>query len=234
MPLADPSATGDGTGSDQTGTDEDGTDRLLTVPNGISVGRLLCLPIFLYLLFGRENRAAAASLLGFLGASDWVDGYIARRFHQVSDLGKILDPVADRLLFFVAIAGILIDGTVPVWFAWLILVREAVVGGTTVILAAMGARRVAVTWWGKAGTFFNMWAFPMFLASESTIGWADTARVIAWGTAVPGLILSYVAWALYLPLATRALSDGRTDRLPLPEHRRRRHHRHGDGPGPIT
>ncbi|CAN5747353.1 CDP-alcohol phosphatidyltransferase family protein [soil metagenome] len=189
-------------------------DRLMTVPNVISVGRLLCLPIFLYLLFGRENRAAAASLLGFLGASDWVDGYIARHFDQESELGKILDPVADRLLFFVAIGAILIDGTVPVWFAWLVLVREVVVGGTTVTLAIMGARRIAVTWWGKAGTFFNMWAFPMFLASESTIGWADTARVIAWGTAVPGLILSYVAWALYLPLATRALSDGRTDRLP--------------------
>ncbi|CAN5215550.1 CDP-alcohol phosphatidyltransferase family protein [soil metagenome] len=229
MPLADPPVDGD-----EADPGARSSDRLLTVPNMISVGRLLCLPIFLYLLFGRENRAAAASLLGFLGASDWVDGYIARHFDQESELGKILDPVADRLLFFVAIGAILIDGTVPVWFAWLVLVREVVVGGTTVTLAIMGARRIAVTWWGKAGTFFNMWAFPMFLASESTIGWADTARVIAWGTAVPGLILSYVAWALYLPLATRALSDGRTDRLPLPEHRRRRHHRHGDGPGPIT
>ena len=93
------------------------TSRILTVPNVISLVRLLCLPLFVYLLFGRDNRAAAAGLLAVLGATDWVDGYIARHFHQVSDLGKILDPVADRLLFFVGVACILIDGSVPVWFA---------------------------------------------------------------------------------------------------------------------
>src|SRR3954471_3299295 len=93
-----------------------GDDRWLTIPNVITVIRLLCLPLFLYLLFGRENRAAAASLLGILGATDWVDGYVARHFHQVSELGKILDPVADRLLFFVGITAIVVDGSCPLWF----------------------------------------------------------------------------------------------------------------------
>lgn len=190
--------------------------RVWTAPNLISLFRLACLPIFLYLLFGRENRAAAASLLGFLGATDWIDGWIARRFDQVSELGKILDPVADRLLFFVGIGGILVDGSVPVWVAWMVLVREAVVGGTTVVIAALGARRIDVTWYGKAGTFALMVAFPMFLASESTVGWADTALVIAWATAIPGLVLSYVAWAIYAPLAVRALRDGRADRAARP------------------
>lgn len=187
-------------------------DRVWTAPNVISLFRLACLPVFLYLLFGRENRAAAASLLGFLGATDWIDGWIARRYDQVSELGKILDPVADRLLFFVGIGGILIDGSVPVWLAWMVLVREAVVGATTVVIAALGARRVDVTWFGKAGTFALMVAFPMFLAAESTVGWADTAHVIAWATAVPGLVLSYVAWAMYAPMAVRALRHGRADR----------------------
>ncbi|MCU1498675.1 MAG: phosphatidylglycerophosphate synthase [Acidimicrobiales bacterium] len=189
--------------------------RVLTVPNVISLVRLLCMPVFVYLLFGRDNRAAAASLLAVLGASDWIDGYIARHYDQVSDLGKILDPVADRLLFFVGIIAILIDGTVPVWLAWMVLVREFVVAATTIVLGLMGARRIDVTWWGKAGTFGLMFAFPLFLASESTLGWADTARVFAWVTAIPGLTFSYIAWALYLPMGLRALREGRADRAAL-------------------
>ncbi|WP_254126976.1 CDP-alcohol phosphatidyltransferase family protein [Aquihabitans sp. G128] len=185
---------------------------ILTIPNVISLVRLLCLPIFVYLMFGRDNRAAAAGLLAVLGATDWIDGYIARHYHQVSDLGKILDPVADRLLFFVGIGCILIDGSVPVWFAWMVLVREFVVAATTVVLGLMGARRVDVTWFGKAGTFGLMFAFPLFLASESTMGWADTGRVFAWVTGIPGLAFSYVAWALYLPLGIKALREGRADR----------------------
>src|SRR3954447_1676354 len=114
-------------------------DRVLTIPNVITVVRLLCLPLFLWLLFAEENRAAAAGLLGGLGATDFLDGYIARHFNQASDLRKILDPVADRLLFFVGAGGILIDGSVPVWYAVAILVREAVVAVATLALAAMGA-----------------------------------------------------------------------------------------------
>jgi cardiolipin synthase len=189
-----------------------GEDRILTVPNVISLVRLLCLPVFVYLLFGRHNRAAAASLLAILGATDWIDGYIARHYDQVSELGKILDPVADRLLFFVGIGCILVDGTVPVWFAVMVLVREAVVAVTTVVLGMLGARRIDVTWFGKAGTFGLMFAFPLFLASESTLGWADTARFFAWSTGIPGLAFSYVAWALYVPLGLTALRAGRADR----------------------
>lgn len=189
-----------------------GTDRLLTLPNVISVVRLSCLPLFLWLLFGREDRAAAAWLLAALGATDWIDGYIARRWNQVSELGKILDPVADRLLFFVGVGGILADGSVPTWFAVAVLVREGVVGATTVVIAALGARRIDVTWFGKAGTFGLMVAFPLFLAGESTLSWHETARTLAWVAGIPGLILSYIAWALYAPLAVRALRDGRADR----------------------
>jgi cardiolipin synthase len=187
-------------------------DRILTVPNVITLLRLACLPLFLYLLFGRDNRAAAGWLLAALGATDWVDGYVARRFGQVSTLGKILDPVADRLLFFVAVGGILIDGSVPWLVAVLVLVREALVAGATLALAAMGARRIDVTWVGKAGTFGLMVAFPLFLAAESTLGWRDTGEVLAWIAVVPGLVLSYVSMAMYIPLGRRALREGRASR----------------------
>lgn len=192
--------------------DASNEDQILTIPNVISLIRLLCMPLFLYLLFGEDDPLAAAILLGALGATDWVDGYIARHYHQVSNLGKVLDPVADRLLFFVGIGGILVYGAVPVWFAVMVLVRELVVAVTTVVLAAMGARRVDVTWFGKAGTFALMVAFPMFLASEAAFSLADAALVCAWGFGIPGLVLSYVSWAMYLPLGLKALEAGRADR----------------------
>lgn len=190
--------------------------RVLTLPNVITLVRLACLPVFLWLLFGAEDRAAAAWLLAALGATDWVDGYLARHMNQVSELGKVLDPVADRLLFVVGAGGILIDGSVPTWFAVIVLVRETLVGGATLLLAALGARRIDVTWFGKAGTFGLMMAFPLFLASHSDLSWADTAGVLAWLTGIPGLVLSLYAAVLYVPLARRALAEGRAERGAAP------------------
>jgi cardiolipin synthase len=188
------------------------SDRVLTLPNLITLVRLACLPLFLYLLFGVEHRAAAAWLLGGLGATDWVDGYLARHLGQTSDLGKVLDPVADRLLFFVGAGGILIDGSVPAWIAVVVLVREVLVAGATLLLAALGAKRIDVTWFGKAGTFGLMFAFPLFLGSHSTLSYADLLGVLAWIATVPGLTFSLYAAALYVPIARRALAEGRAAR----------------------
>jgi cardiolipin synthase len=186
------------------------TDRILTIPNVLSVVRLFCIPLFLWLLFGADDRSSAAYLLAVLGATDWVDGYVARHFHQVSTLGKVLDPLADRLLLLVGVLAIAIDGSVPVWIAVLTIVRETLVGGTTLVLATMGARRIDVTWWGKAGTFGLLCAYPLFLGSNADdLGWQDLAEVLAWVCAIPGLIFSYVAAAGYVPLARRALAEGR-------------------------
>jgi len=187
-------------------------DRVLTVPNVITLVRLACLPVFVWLLLGQDNEAAAAGLLAALGATDWVDGYIARHFDQVSTLGKILDPVADRLLFFTAIVTIIISGDAPLWFCVAVLVREATVAVATLVLAGLGARRIDVTWFGKAGTFGLMFAFPLFLAGASTVWWADFAQAAAWMCGIPGLIFSYYAAFTYIPLGRRALREGRADR----------------------
>jgi cardiolipin synthase (CMP-forming) len=192
--------------------DEPSPSRILTLPNLVTLVRLACLPVFLWLLFGKEDRAAAAWLLAGLGVTDWIDGYLARHLHQVSELGKVLDPVADRLLFFVGAGGILIDGSVPTWFAVTVLVRETLVGGATILLGILGARRIDVTWYGKAGTFLLMMAFPLFLASHSDLWWHDFAGFAAWCTGLPGLALSLYAAALYVPLARTALAEGRADR----------------------
>ena len=154
---------------------------VLTVPNAISVLRLCCVPLFLWLLFGRDDRAAAAVLLFVLGATDWVDGYVARRWNQVSDLGKILDPTADRLLLIVGIVGILIDGSVPVVVGILAVVREGLVAVAAIVLGLLGARRIDVTWWGKAGTFGLMGAFPLCSSTATATPSAPT-----WPRCSPG------------------------------------------------
>jgi cardiolipin synthase (CMP-forming) len=190
------------------------SQRIVTLPNVVTVVRLACLPVFLWLL-AQEQREAAAWLLGGLGVTDWIDGYLARHLGQTSELGKVLDPVADRLLFFVGAGGILVDGSVPAWFAVVVLVRELLVGGTTLALAALGARRIDVTWWGKAGTFGLMVAFPLFLASHSEVSWAEYADEMAWIAGIPGLALSLFAAARYVPLARQALAEGRADTAAL-------------------
>jgi cardiolipin synthase len=182
----------------------------LTVPNGVTFVRLACIPLFLVLLFGKHDRAQAAYLLGFVGATDWVDGFLARRLDQVSTVGKILDPTADRLLFLVAVIAMLVDRSVPMWFGVLTLVREGIVAITALVLGVLGARRIDVTWWGKSATFGLMFAFPLFLESHSTLSWHDIAGALAWAWGLPSLVLSYYAAWRYIPQARLALREGRT------------------------
>jgi cardiolipin synthase (CMP-forming) len=189
-----------------------GEERIFTIPNVITMVRLAALPLFVYLIFGAENRFAAGWVLFAIGCTDWVDGYLARRLGQVTTVGKVLDPVADRLLFFVGGGAILIDGSVPLWVAVLVLVREVAVAAGTLVLAALGARRIDVTWPGKAATFLLMGAFPAFLVSHSESSAADAYGVLAWSVAIPGLVLSYYSALLYLPMGRRALAEGRAER----------------------
>ena len=143
-------------------------DGIWSMPNAFTLARLLCLPIFLYLLFGRDNQAAAAWMLGALGATDWVDGYLARRLNQVSEFGKVFDPTADRLLFIVAIVAIMIDGSMPIWFGVAVLAREVLVGLMMVIATLVfKMERIDVTWLGKCATFLLMFAVPGFLMGNS-------------------------------------------------------------------
>ena len=188
--------------------------RPFTVPNLISLIRLGCIPVFLWLLFSVEDRWAAALLLGALGASDWVDGYIARRFNQISELGKILDPTADRLMLLVGIFAIWVDGSVPGGIAWLALVREGLVAVAALLLAALGARKIEVTWWGKTGTFLLMFAFPFFLAGESDVFVANFFAVGAWVCVIAGLPIHYWSGLTYVPAAREALRHGRAGRQP--------------------
>ena len=178
-----------------------------TLPNLITVVRLGCIPWFLWLLVSQENRTAAALLLGGLGATDWVDGWIARRFNQISDVGKLLDPTADRILLVVALVAIADDGSIPMWFAVAVLVREILIGLVALALLVIGVRRIDVTWWGKTGTFALLWAVPCFLAGQSTIPAALAFEVGAWIFGIPGLVISWIAAWGYVPVARSALRE---------------------------
>ena len=192
--------------------EDPGLDRIVTVPNAITLVRLACIPLFVWLLFGADRQIAAALLLGALGATDWVDGFVARRYHQVSTLGKVLDPVADRVLVATAVITITIHGAVPVWFGAATLAREVVVSMAVLLLASLGAKRIDVLWVGKAGTFALMFSYPAFLLGDGDARWQRPFLVLAWVTGIIGLTLAWVAAGTYLPVARKALAAGRKAR----------------------
>jgi len=185
-------------------------DRLLTLPNVITLIRLLCLPLFLYLLFGRDNRAAAAWLLGGLCATDWVDGYLARRLGQVSEFGKKFDPTVDRLVFIVALVAIIIDGAAPLWFCIAVLVREVLVGVTIAVATIVfGMQRFDVSWWGKLATALLMFAIPGFMLGSSDIVGNDLFQAASWILGIPGLVLSWITAIGYIPRIRAGVAAGR-------------------------
>jgi len=190
-----------------------GVNRVLTVPNAVTLVRLACIPVYVVLMAaGRADFWPAALLLAALGATDWVDGFLARRLGQVSTLGKVLDPLADRLLLVTAALSCVVVGAVPLVVAVLALLRETVVAGGFLVVAAFGGRRMEVGLPGKAATLCLMFSLPLYLAGHSGIGWQATAEVLAWCFALPGIALGWFAAATYVAPARRALSEGRVGR----------------------
>lgn len=186
-----------------------GEDRILTVPNVVTAIRLLCIPVFVWLLLRPDHRGwyPAALLLGALGATDGVDGFVARRFDQVSTVGKVLDPIADRLLLGVAAITTIVLGAVPLWVGVAAIAREGVVAVGFTIVAALGGRRLDVSVAGKAGTFGLMAALPLFVGGHANDDWHAVAETLAWIFAVPGLVLGWYAVFTYIPRARAALRD---------------------------
>ncbi|NCG38409.1 MAG: hypothetical protein GWP48_12935, partial [Actinobacteria bacterium] len=115
-------------------------DRILTIPNLISLTRLACLPVVLWLLFDQNDRWAAGWLWGAVGATDWLDGWWARKFDVISEFGKLIDPLTDRAVLIVGILAVGVDGSVPWWLVILTLAREGLVALGGIVLGALGGR----------------------------------------------------------------------------------------------
>lgn len=175
-----------------------------TIPNAISFVRLLLIPVFLWLLFGRDNPAGAGWLLAFIGATDWIDGYLARRLDQVSELGKFLDPLADRLAVAAAVIGGLIAGVLPVVFAILLIMRETAVAIGALVIGVKAGTKLEVRSLGKLSTLMLYVAIPSWFVGEGIpfdpLVWA------AWIIGVPGLVLYYIVAAQYLGDARQVIA----------------------------
>jgi cardiolipin synthase len=202
------------------GADEVVLDRSLTIPNGISVLRLVVVAVALVVLFHDRNRVAAAGLLAFAGATDFLDGYVARRIGQVSKLGKILDPTIDRMVLASSIIAILVYGALPWWIAAIVLAREVFISVVALVIAAAGATRIDVLWIGKASTFGLLVAFPLFLVSDGRGAFSHALRIAAYVVVAPALVASIASVIAYVPVARRALAaghqaPGRVDRAPV-------------------
>jgi cardiolipin synthase len=178
-------------------TEEDVSSRVLTVPNLISVARLVLVPVF-GLLIATHHDVWAVVVLAVSGISDWLDGVAARRLHQVSRLGQLLDPAADRLFILVTLLGLALRGIIPWWLVIVILAREVVLGAMLPLLARRGYGPLPVNFIGKAATLTLMYAFPLLLLAQVD-GWVGTvAGVVGWAFAWWGVGLYW--WAAYLYL----------------------------------
>ena len=177
-------------------------DRVLTIPNAISAARLAGVPVFLWLVLGPRTATAdywAVGLLIAAGASDWLDGKIARALNQGSRLGQVLDPAADRLYIAATIVALAVRGIIPWWLVAILAIRELVVGVALAVLkrrAGFGTLQVSLV--GKAATLCLLYAFPLLFLGDHP-GWGGTlARVIGWAFAIWGTILYWWAAMLYL------------------------------------
>lgn len=172
-------------------------DRLWTVPNLISMLRLVMVPVFAYLIF-TERDIAAIIVLMVAGATDWLDGYIARKFNQLSRYGRLLDPAADRLYIFVTLVGLAYRDIIPWWLVAIIAARELVLVLAWPILTSRGYGTLSVHLAGKAGTFALMYAFPLLLLALWDNWLGTVAWVFGWAFALWGVALYWLAAALYL------------------------------------
>ena len=190
------------------------TNRVLTIPNLVSFLRLLGVPVFWWILLVDENIALAGGLVFVIGWTDWLDGYLARRLNQVTELGKALDPVADRAMIGSAVIGGLIVGVLPDIIGWGLLTREALVAVIALMLVVRKAGRLEVRWLGKVATVSLYGAIPAFYLAEGGL-FSALFLPIAWFFGVIGLVL-------YWYVAVQYFGDARDRLATVQSHSERR------------
>jgi len=194
------------------------SDRVLTVPNVLSALRLVGVPVFLWLLFTHQD-VWAFIVLALSGISDYLDGKIARRFHLVSRLGQLLDPIADRLYVLTTLIALALRDIIPLWLLVVLVARDLFMGVVMLLLKRVGQTGLPVHFVGKAATFNLLYAFPILLLStvEGSVG--DIARPVGWAFAWWGVTLYWLAAVLYAIQATsviraRTATSGTARRAP--------------------
>jgi len=175
------------------------TTRVWTLPNVLSFLRLLGVPVFLWLLLVQENDVWAVVVLAVGGATDWLDGYLARKWNQRSRLGQVLDPLADRLYILATLIGFVLRDIVPWWLVVVLVSRDVLMFATMwPALRRRGFVSLPVHFLGKAATFLLLYAFPLVLLGSGEEPWQLVARVIGWALVIWGTLLYWSAGVLYL------------------------------------
>ena len=183
------------------------TSRVLTIPNIISIFRLAGVPVFLWLVLGPEADGWALAVLLLSGISDYLDGYLARRLNQMSKLGEILDPVADRLYILAVVFGLAWRDIIPWWLAVLLPARDLLLWGLVPFLRTRGYHALPVHFLGKAATANLLYAFPLLLLGDGEGVVATLADVFGWAFAIWGTGLYWWAGLLYAWQVRKLLSD---------------------------
>ncbi|MEU2794057.1 CDP-alcohol phosphatidyltransferase family protein [Streptomyces sp. NPDC007100] len=193
------------------------TDRVLTIPNILSMARLVGVPVFLWLILwkefgGPDTKYWALLVLALSGVSDYLDGKLARRWNQISSLGRILDPAADRLYILSTLVGLTWRGILPLWVTGALLARELMLLIAVAALARHKYGPPQVNFLGKAATFNLMYAFPLLLLSDGE-GWLHTlAAIFGWAFAGWGTALYWWAGILYVVQVRRLIkADAKAD-----------------------
>ncbi len=188
-------------------------DRVLTAANLITFARLAGLPLFVWLTLGVGAYGIAFGVLVVVGTTDWVDGYVARRFDQVTRLGKLLDPLIDRALLATATLTLLVAGFMPWWVVGLVVLRDIVLFGTAFAWFG-GLPPIAVSRTGKFATAMLLLGVPGFLLGNMQWSGAGPALVLAWLLTGVGTVSYYLAGLQYARIARalrrspKGVSDG--------------------------
>src|SRR6476660_2708567 len=174
-------------------------DRVVTVPNALSVLRLLLVPVFLYLLLVAHANGWAVAVLMFSGFSDWADGKIARLVDkQSSRLGELLDPAVDRIYMVIVPVALAIYGAVPWWIVFTLIGRDVVLAATLPMLRSRGLTALPVTYIGKAATFALMSGFPLILLGQWDALWSRVILACGWAFLIWGMAMYLWSAVLYL------------------------------------
>ena len=181
------------------------TDRVLTIPNLLSFLRLLGVPLFLWLVLGPEADGWAFVVLALSAFTDYLDGKLARRWHQISKVGQLLDPLADRLYIFAIVVALTLREIIPLWFAVLLVSRDVFLAGLLPALRRRGLTALPVHFLGKAATFNLLYAFPLLLLGDGEGTLALLARVFGWAFAIWGVGLYWWAGLIYAEQVRRLL-----------------------------
>jgi cardiolipin synthase (CMP-forming) len=185
------------------------TDRVLTLPNVLSALRLLLVPVFVWLVLGPEADGWAVAVLALSGFTDWLDGKLARRWHQISRVGQVLDPIADRLFVTVTVIVLAIREIIPWWLVVVLFARDGLVLAVQLVERSRHLPIIPVNLVGKAATMCLLYALPLLLLTDTSSGFADLAKPVAWAFTMWGTGLYW--WSAFLYLAqARAASAGRT------------------------